>query len=626
MKNKNIISFALCIALALIFSFSAPFKAVNGQEGGVYEESVQLTVNPDCGFYKAFAGYLKANDESSPVDKDKMASFAGQYGLFHLRIGLEDFSANAGGKNREIDALAIKGLKSALDYLRILKMSAIIRFSYNVTGAEDSSGNYLENEPSITWIVKHVKTLGAVISEYSDVILGVESGMVGPWGEQHSTVMGSHEENNAGTYHKIVQAWLESTPECIGITVRRPLYFTYWMNKQYSLDLSVDDLADFDCSDYKYASRVGVYNDGYLGSSTDLGTFTNRQAEVAFIGKQAQNTYYGGEVVADKNTGSIGSYNSVDYLEKEAFTTHTSYLNIDWNYDYVISKWQANTYKGSDLTYKGKTTQFVFVNNRLGYRHLITGITAPNRGNAGSEYKLSLQIENKGFARMFRKPVATVIIKTPTKTERVACELDLTTVNSRESKEFELKFNLSEKLKGECEVYLNLQTAYGRTVYLANSSELTFDSELNAYKLCDIYVDNNLIQDSYLVTFDANHGRIVSGKSSQVVKRGESAIAPTVERNGYRFIGWSCDFSNVTQNLSVVALWEKIEEESSSADEVIDSSFSEDEDSEAVSSSQSSPSNANGTGCASIVYSNCLPLLALIAILIIMQWRKQKRT
>ena len=157
----------------------------------------------------------------------------------------------------------------------------------------------------------------------------------------------------------------------MGVTVRRPLYFTYWLNKQYLLDLSVDDLVDFDSSKYANATRVGVYNDGYLGSSSDLGTFTNREAEIVFIGNQAQNTYYGGEVVADKNTGSIGEYNSVLYLEKEGFITHTSYLNIDWNYEYVISKWQSNTYKGSDLTYKNKATEFTFVNNRLGYRHLV---------------------------------------------------------------------------------------------------------------------------------------------------------------------------------------------------------------------------------------------------------------
>ncbi len=81
--------------------------------------------------------------------------------------------------------------------------------------------------------------------------------------------------------------------------MRRPLYFTYWVNEKYSLDLNVSDLSYFDASEYENAERVGVYNDGYLGSSSDLGTFTDRAAETAFIGRQAERTFYGGELVAD---------------------------------------------------------------------------------------------------------------------------------------------------------------------------------------------------------------------------------------------------------------------------------------------------------------------------------------
>ena len=31
---------------------------------------------------------------------------------------------------------------------------------------------------------------------------------------------------------------------------------------------------------------LGIYNDGYLGSDTDLGTFTDRKKEVAFLGEK----------------------------------------------------------------------------------------------------------------------------------------------------------------------------------------------------------------------------------------------------------------------------------------------------------------------------------------------------
>ena len=42
----------------------------------------------------------------------------------------------------------------------------------------------------------------------------------------------------------------------------------------------------------------------------------------------------------------------------------------------------------------------------------------------------------------------------------------------------------------------------------------------------------------------------------QFVNRGEAAIAPTVkEIEGYKFVNWSEDFSNVTSNLEVKAIY-----------------------------------------------------------------------
>ena len=43
--------------------------------------------------------------------------------------------------------------------------------------------------------------------------------------------------------------------------------------------------------------RVGVFNDGYLGSYDDRGTFRNRTKEVTWLENQAKHTLYGGEIV-----------------------------------------------------------------------------------------------------------------------------------------------------------------------------------------------------------------------------------------------------------------------------------------------------------------------------------------
>ena len=560
--NKLTKFFACAICFIIATGFYNPIKRANGVENSTLGvESTDLLINPDCGFYKAFSGYLQANSSSAPVSEESISKYAGEYGLYHLRIGLESFSSKAGGKDANIDSVALQGLKNTLSYLRKYKMSAIIRFSYNVSGATDSNGDYRENEPSITLITKHIQSLGGAISEYSDVIIGVESGMVGPWGEQHSTALGSSSKSNSGTYHKIVQAWLNSIPEDIGVTVRRPLYFTYWINNEYSLSLSVNDLDVFDCSSYKNVNRVGVYNDGYLGSETDWGTFKNREAEVKFIGKQAVNTLYGGEVIVDDDTGGIGEYNCVSYLEQEAFITHTSYLNIDWNYEKVISVWQGNKYKGIDQTYYDKTSEFTFVNNRLGYRLLLTDIQMPAKCEVGESLNFSFTFLNKGFANMLRKPIAYLIFKNQTVEESLLVDIDLSKVKSLEKKTFSLSAIAPQNLKrGEYDVYLHFITSYGRDIYLANAGDFYNDLP-GGFSLGKMVINAPAVRDKYLVTFDSNYGTVVEGKTSHTVLSGQSAVAPTVVREGYKFIGWDVDFSCVTQDLAVTAIWEKLPEE-----------------------------------------------------------------
>lgn len=62
----------------------------------------------------------------------------------------------------------------------------------------------------------------------------------------------------------------------------------------------------------------------------------------------------------------------------------------------------------------------------------------------------------------------------------------------------------------------------------------------------------------YLVKFETNGGTVVDGNLNQYVKHGGSAVAPTLKRTGYNFIGWDIDFSEITQETVVIAKWGSI--------------------------------------------------------------------
>lgn len=60
------------------------------------------------------------------------------------------------------------------------------------------------------------------------------------------------------------------------------------------------------------------------------------------------------------------------------------------------------------------------------------------------------------------------------------------------------------------------------------------------------------------VRFELNGGTLVSGELLQKVKTGESAEAPSVEREGYVFAGWSKDLDDVRENMVAVAQWTRL--------------------------------------------------------------------
>gem|GEM_PF-6536203 len=60
---------------------------------------------------------------------------------------------------------------------------------------------------------------------------------------------------------------------------------------------------------------------------------------------------------------------------------------------------------------------------------------------------------------------------------------------------------------------------------------------------------------SYTVTFNANGGVLREGLTTQTVEHGKGALAPVFERLGFEFAGWNVDFSQVTGDLSVTAIW-----------------------------------------------------------------------
>ena len=337
-----------------------------------YAESTEKINNPDQGFYRPV--YVRVTDGGASYNKGIISASTQ---LYHLRIDISAFSGAVNGvADKPLSEIAVSGLEELFSFLNQNEKSAVVRFAY-----DPSFGGEKNKEPELQTMLNHIKQVCPVLNRFQTTITAIEAGMIGPWGEMHSSSIA-----DAAHITPVLETFLSKT-EDIPVLARTPkMIYDY-------LGITVSQIENYAVSSTDKAYRLGIYNDGYLGSETDLGTYTNREKEVEFLSKQTAHLPYGGEVVVPDSP-----LHDIDKCLPEMFKIHLSYLNIEWHNN-VISKWKNTDYTsacGNENLYFGKTA-FNYIENRMGYRFVLTESLF---NFSGSKLKISLAIKNVGFGNL----------------------------------------------------------------------------------------------------------------------------------------------------------------------------------------------------------------------------------
>lgn len=423
-----------------------------------YTDALDALENPGIGFYRPVGIHL-CTEGNQPK---------GTWGnITHLRMDISEFSDKAPiaidkerndttyGKSQPLTQDALKAFEATLDNVRQRGKSAIVRFAYD----KNFSG-YTQCDPDQSVILGHLKQLGEIYSRNTDVIQFVELGMYGSWGEMHSSHTGTNEH-----IVEALQTLLECTPPEIKIGVRRPDIVATWLGVNAGNNYSGFDI---DSETFHQAAqakgdtlfRVGMYNDGYLGSSSDLGTIgmgasghqMTREMMVKWLEQYSSHTPYGGELVANYNGDH--PINTPAYLSEEGFRTHTSYLNYEWHQPTILG-WKEMTYEGDEAEYYGKDG-FTYVENHLGYRFILRESSIETVGNkiAGR-----LQIENVGFGNLTKNAIVSFVIRHEGKVEEIFPDetIDPQTWLSRETSTINYHLTLPDDCtEGEYKLFIRL--------------------------------------------------------------------------------------------------------------------------------------------------------------------------
>lgn len=477
---KKFISILFIVSLFIV---NIPYTIATNEsylENISYIETLETFNNPERGFYKTFGFTFKPEGNNPP----SVNALKGN--LIHLRLNLGQFSASVNGvEDLELTEDMLNTFDTILKTIKNNGGTTIIRFAY------DNFNGVKNLEPSLEMIIRHIEALSPVFYENKDVISYIELGFFGPWGEMHSSSI-----CNTQNVSLAIDAMLKSAPEEIKIGVRTPNYYAAW--RKMSRSILDTDITEKGTDAY----RVGLYNDGYLGSESDLGTFANRKIETSWLYNQARHTFYGGEVVANYGKEPI---NTTDYISKEGFITHTTYLNAEWNTS-VINAWKEQIYNGEDTLYQGETG-YTYISNHLGYRFVVRS-SVINDTKTNKNLELNLQIENVGFANLINSKKLTIILENEEQIFELQTDIDATTWNSEEITEVSISTPLPEDIElGQYNVYLRL-SKYGdlttdnnyQVIRFAN--ENMWNAELGANYIGDVLITE--VQDDEVVILPEN--------------------------------------------------------------------------------------------------------------------------
>lgn len=392
-----------------------------------YSESIATIHNPDQGFYSAACVQVGQNTIA-----DRTYIINNNYQLYHLRMDISEFSGVVNGEGDiPLTTTALQNIDDMLKVYKNKEKNVIIRFAYdkNFAGTKNQ-------EPSTEIMITHIKQLCPVLNKYSDTLTAVEVGMVGPWGEMHSS-----QAANAQTISLLVDTFLNNT-QTIPILVRTPkMIYNY-------LGITINDIDSTTIGNNDKAYRLGLFNDGYLGSSSDLGTYTNREKEVAWISQQTEHLPFGGEVTVPSS-----SLHDIETCLPEMYQINLSYLNYAWNDTVVQNKWKNSYYTkdcGTDNLYYGQSA-FTYIQNHFGYR-LVLERSVFNYSSSFKDLNISLKIKNVGFGNLNRTKNLTLYFVD--KNNNVS-SVNIGTYDGQNEINLSTNLNLEN---GEYNVYLSVNT------------------------------------------------------------------------------------------------------------------------------------------------------------------------
>ena len=373
------------------------------------------------------------------------------------------------GKSQPLTGYALDYMRNLLQKVRDGNGVAFVKFSYDGNGF-----NYIEthkyphldltqglihgpeptfvtdNNPSAMcdvpghtdkdWIEYHIWQIKPLLNEFEDIIMCVKTGMLGPWGEQHS----SPEAQSVDAYKMLLDAYLDAVPPSRALLTHAG-GFLAWYNETYEIDYTFSNIDTMPVPPRgSPEARFGFFNDSYAaGPWTDNGSLSEGNSMIDE--RYGDSTYDRYKVITWINRqnqivqgeGGIGNnvFGTMPGAIIEARELRTTALNMRHG---RYNRWNEFIYNEANVTapvtfpvsgsernppFSGPTKTAVFdpvydgrtgleyMRDRLGYRLVLREARASEWVERNVTLQFEGKIQNVGFGNVVNKKKVSVILK-----------------------------------------------------------------------------------------------------------------------------------------------------------------------------------------------------------------------
>lgn len=349
----------------------------------IYSSADSIVINPERGFDRYTQTFSSG---PTPLDSTTLNQFRRQgFTLIYRDVYLDEY------KTGDISPIFLASLSNDFALMRSSGIKVALRFAYTDNSSVDAPINI---------VLRHIQQLTPLLQQNSDVILALQTGFIGEWGEGYYTdYYGTppFDSTQWSWRSQIVAAEMEALPKNRMIQVRYVSYI-------YALANDTTPIQPSEAYSGTLKARLGNHNDCFLADATDEGTYSNEalSSNLSYNNEVTYNRSYLSRdskyMITGGETCQVDSpYTSCPNALSDMALMHWTYLNYDY-FPGVYTGW----------TQQGCMNEIMM---NMGYRYRLLYSQIQDTSKADGIFNATIKLINDGYANPANPRIVQLVLR-----------------------------------------------------------------------------------------------------------------------------------------------------------------------------------------------------------------------